>query len=245
MVTGGAKRVGREICLRFAAHGANVAFNYRSSGKEAQETLRELQSAGVRSMAIQADLSDADSCRKLVKCLLSDFGHVDILVNNASEFPRTPLAELAGDPERFEREFNYHAYLHMRAPLYLGMELGLRMKQKGWGRIVNITDRVTVKGQAYRDWVLYLVTKYGLYGITQVLAEELSPEVTVNSVAPGLILPPPYFTPQEVEQILKRIPLRQGASAAEIASDVVHLVLSDSKTGSVVLTDGGTGLHAL
>ena len=80
--------------------------------------------------------------------------------------------------------------------------------------------------------------------MSQVLAEELRPEVTVNSVAPGVVLPPESFSESEVREILERVPLKRAASPEEIAEDVLHLVRSDSKTGSAILTDGGAGMHA-
>jgi NAD(P)-dependent dehydrogenase (short-subunit alcohol dehydrogenase family) len=123
------------------------------------------------------------------------------------------------------------------------MRLGLKMKANGWGRIVNITDRVTVRSQAYSNWILYLVTKYGLFGISQTLAEELRPEVTVNSIAPGLVIPPPEFGEAKVDQLREKVPLKRQVEPEEIAADVVHLVLSDAKNGAVLLTDGGAGTH--
>ncbi len=131
----------------------------------------------------------------------------------------------------------------MRAPLYLGMQLGLQMKANGWGRIINITDRVTVKGQAYRNWILYLTTKYGLFGVNQALAEELKPEVTVNAIAPGLTIAPEDLDEAQLERIKEGLPLKREADPEEIAADVVHLLRSRSKTGSVIVTDSGAGVH--
>src|SRR5206468_10858733 len=130
------------------------------------------------------DVGGVEACVSLADRVLEALGRVDILVNNASDFPRTPLAALVSDGRGFDAALRPLVGVHMAATLYLGARLGLLMKRNGWGRIVNITDRVVVRGQAYRDWALYLATKYGLYGVTQVLAEELAPEVAVNSIAP-------------------------------------------------------------
>jgi pteridine reductase len=243
LVTGGPKRIGKAICLSLAGEGASIVFTYRKSVLEAQETARELQDRKVGVLAVQAELTDLAACDELIAKAVNAFGQVDILVNNASDFPKTPLAELSRDRDLLERQSEYLYRLHMLSPLYLGMQLGLRMKQQGWGRIINLTDRVTAKGQAYRNWSLYLISKYGLYGITQVLAEELRPEVTVNSVAPGLVIPPPDFTPEQIRALCEKIPLRRQVSAEEIAADVLHFVYSDAKTGSVILSDGGAGMH--
>ena len=244
LVTGAARRIGREISLELARQGVDVALSFHSSDEEARKTEEDLRAQGVSAAAFKADLTDLDACDALIDSVISEFGQVDILVNNASDFSQTRLQDLDQDRTRFSHQFDTMARLHMRAPLYLGMRLGLPMKQSGWGRIVNITDRVTSKGQAYPHWVLYLATKYGLYGLTQALAVELSPEVTVNSIAPGLVIPPEEMDPEVVERLRSHIPLKKEAGPEEIASDVLHLIRSSAKTGSVVLTDGGIGVQA-
>jgi NAD(P)-dependent dehydrogenase (short-subunit alcohol dehydrogenase family) len=243
LITGGAKRVGKAISLRLAHEGVNIAFSYLKSAAEAEETRQEIESTGVRAMAIRTDLVDLEACDTLIDEASKISGRVDILVNNASEFPRTALSEIARDRESFQRGFDRLAEIHMRSPLYLGMKLGLEMKKNGWGRIVNMADRVVARGQAYSGWALYLVTKYGLYGVNQVLAQELAPEVTVNAIAPGLVVPPPDFTAEEAAKIVKKIPVGHTVGTKEIAEDVLFLVRSDSKTGSILLTDGGSGLR--
>lgn len=242
LITGSAKRVGRAICLALADQGVDTLVTYRRSAEEARATIQELRERGVQALALHLDLAEISDCERLLKDAEKEFGNIDILVNNASDFSKTPIRELAQDGRDFQNQFDYFAHVHMAAPLYLGLQLGLRMKERGWGRIVNITDRVTVRAQAYPDWALYLTTKYGLMGATQVLARELAPEVTVNSVGPGLVIPPPDFDPEEVERIHRRIPLQRQSSPEEIAADVLHLIRSRSKTGSTILTDGGVGL---
>ncbi len=242
LVTGASMRIGRAICLRLAEEGIQIAFNYRRSASQAEETRRDLEAKGVNVLAIQADLTDLEACDRLMRESAQITGKIDILVNNASDFPKTAAAELVQDRNRFQSTFQSLANLHMQAPLYLGLKLGLEMKRNGWGRIVNITDRVVARGQAYADWILYLATKYGLYGATQALARELAPEVTVNSIAPGLVAPPESFSPEEVNQLLRKIPLRREVGVEEIAEDVLYLIRSHAKTGSVILTDGGSSL---
>ncbi|MGQ9592485.1 MAG: SDR family oxidoreductase, partial [Planctomycetota bacterium] len=197
-----------------------------------------------RAIAVPADLSRAEDLDRLVREARGPSGGVDVLVNNASDFAATPAEALASDPREFERAFERFASVHVRAPLYLGLRLGLEMKRRGWGRIVNIADRVPHAGRAYRDWSLYLVTKYGLEGVTRVLAVELAPEVTVNAVAPGLALPPEGMTAEEVERLARKVPLEAPSGPEEIAEDVLYLIRSEFKTGSTILTDGGAGLEA-
>lgn len=244
LVTGGARRIGRAICLRLASEGARVVLSYRRSEAEARETAREIESRGGRALAVPADLSRAEDLERLVREAQGFTGAVDILVNNASDFAATPAEALASDPREFERAFDRFASVHVRAPLYLGLRLGLEMKRRGWGRVVNVADRVPHAGRAYRNWSLYLVTKYGLEGVTRVLAVELAPEVAVNAVAPGLAVPPEGMAAEEVERLARAVPLEAPSGPEEIAEDVLYLIRSDFKTGSTIVSDGGAGLRA-
>lgn len=244
LITGAAKRVGRTVALALAEAGVHVAITYRLSSEEAEATRRDIEALGVKAVKIAADLTTLSECDRLVEEVFQFLGNVDVLVNNASLFPRTPLEGLARNREQFQRHFDRLAWLHMRAPLYLGMKLGLEMKKSGWGRIINITDSVTARGQAYRNHGLYLATKYGLFGVSQVLAEELRPEVTVNSIAPGLVLPPSGYTAEQTERLVRRVPLKRPVGPEEVAADVLHLIRSEGKTGTVVVSDGGAGNQA-
>lgn len=243
LITGGARRIGRQIGLRLAKEGINIIFNYRSSEEEARETEKTLRELGVEALAVRADLNRLDQCELLISQGRAQFDRIDILVNNASDFPRTPLPELSRNLADFEVKLDQQIGVHMRAPLFLGMQLGMEMKRHGWGRIVNITDAAVAGGSAYKNYPLYLATKYGLYGLTQVLAVELAPEVTVNSIAPGFIRAPDHYSVETVKQLREKIPLRREGGETEIAEDVWFVIRSDFKTGSTILTDGGVAAH--
>ena len=131
LVTGAAKRVGRAICLALADQGVDTLITYRRSAKDAEATSQELQSKGVRALAVQADLAEIGDCGRLVAAAEREFGAIDILVNNASDFAKTPIRELVQEDEEFQNRFDYFAHLHMAAPLYLGIRLGLGMKERG------------------------------------------------------------------------------------------------------------------
>ena len=242
LVTGAAKRIGRRIALRLAENGVNVCFSYRHSRDESRRTLEELRSLGVRTCAIQADLTDIDQCDRLLLELGKTTGAIDILVNNASDFMRTPLEDLDRDQSLFLDTFKTLFKIHVRAPFYLSLRLGLRMKEQGWGRIINITDRAVARAQAYRNHSLYLASKYALFGVTQTLAVELAPEVLVNSVAPGFVIAPPHYSEAKTDRLLQKIPLQREAGSGEIAGDVLHLILAEFKTGSWIVSDGGEGV---
>jgi NAD(P)-dependent dehydrogenase (short-subunit alcohol dehydrogenase family) len=243
LVTGGVRRIGRIIALKLAEEGMDIVINYRKSQEEALETVRAINERGVRSVALQADITRLADCDALIERSTSEFGKIDVLVNNASDFPRTPFVELFSNRDSYERLFDQLVSVHMKGPFYLAGKIGREMKQRGWGRIINITDRCTIKGTAYKDYGPYLVTKYGLYGITQVLAEELAPEVSVNAIAPALVIAPEDYSPEEIRQIREKLPLQREVTPEEIAEDVVHLIKSKGKTGSTILIDAGAGVR--
>lgn len=222
LVTGGSKRIGREICLRLASGGINIIMTYLHDKKTAEKTVLELEKFNVDVKAIQCDLTDLDDCNKLIDL------DIDILVNNASIFGTEDISQ-----------FDQYAYLHMRAPLYLGMKLGKRMKELGQGRIINIIDCIVPHSKAYNKKMLYTATKYGLYGVSQALALELAPEVTVNSICPGLSLP----KDENTEKLVSRTPLKRLVDAKELAEDVWFLLNSKSKTGTVITTDCGINIR--
>ena len=222
LVTGGSKRIGREICLRLASAGINIVMTYFHDKEAAEKTVLELENFNVDVKAIQCDLTNLDDCKKLIDL------DVDILINNASIFGVEDISQ-----------FDQYAYLHMRAPLYLGMHLGKRMKHRRGGKIVNVIDCIVPQGKAYTKKMLYTATKYGLYGVSQALALELAPEVTVNSICPGLSLP----KDENTKKMVSRAPLKRLVDAKELAEDVWHLLNSKSKTGTVITTDCGINIR--
>jgi len=243
VITGGAKRIGRQICLRLAREGINILFTYRSSEEEARDTERSIKELGVKAAAVKVELSNLEDCERLLSQAKELFNSIDILVNNASEFPRTLLATLSDNSLDFKAKLEQQTGIHMRAPLFLGMRLGLEMKARGWGRIINITDSAVASGSAYKNYALYLATKYGLHGITQVLAVELAPEVTVNSIAPGFIRAPDHYSAATIEKLRDKVPLQREGGESEIAEDVWFLIQSEFKTGAAIVTDGGVAAH--
>ncbi len=240
LITGGSQRIGRAIALRLAKEGLSLVITYRHSKKEAEELLEELKTYPIESEIQHCDLASLDSCDQLI----NNVKQIDILINNASEYHSPSLKDLASQRDIFEAAWSAQESVHLRAPFYLSMHFGLRMKEKGFGRIINITDRIVHQGKALKGKALYTATKYGLYGITQSLARELAPEVTVNSVAPGTTLPSPTESGLYYENLRKVLPLQELCHIDDITADVMHLIKSRSKTGTVIITDAGSSLTA-
>lgn len=234
LVTGGAKRVGKAIVHALAARGCKLVVHYHTSQTAAEETVRELISAGREAIALQADITQEEEVDHMIAAALAHFGCVDILVNNAAVFFRTPIDTLT--VEEWERTIE----VNLTGTFLCAHKLGLHMKDKGWGHIINITD---VAGERpWADYVPYSVSKACVMTFTQGLAMELAPEVMVNAIVPG----PMLFqddTPLDIQQreINKTLAKRAG-TPEEVAAVVAFVAGSDYSTGSLFHVDGGRTL---
>jgi NAD(P)-dependent dehydrogenase (short-subunit alcohol dehydrogenase family) len=236
LVTGAARRVGRAIALVMAERGADVVIHYKNSASEAHETVEAVERLGRRAFAIQADLAEPDQVEALADRAIAACEKVDVLVNSAAIFRRTPLEQLtATEWEQFLR-------VNLTAPFLLARRLGLLMRRQGAGKIINIADVAGIKPWA--DFLPYSVSKGLLITMTQGLAKALAPEVQVNAVVPGTVLPAEDYSEKERESIVKGTPLKRIGDPADIANTVLFLVEgSDFITGQVVVVDGGRSIR--
>ena len=232
LVTGGAVRLGRAIALTLAQHGAHVVISYRTSRDEAQETLERLRDLGSRAQAIRADVTNAKDVSALIARIQRTFGRLDVLVNNASIFKRTPFATLT------ESAWNAHLDANLKGPFLCALAASRLMKRRGGGKIINIADWAGER--PYRDYLPYCVSKAGLIALTKALAKELAPSIQVIAIAPGPILPPPDMTPAARRRAVQRLPLKRWGSPQDIASAVTFaLGATDFITGTTIYVDGG------
>jgi pteridine reductase len=235
LVTGGALRVGRQISLELARRGANVVVNYRASTGEAFALVKELADLGVGGLAVQADVSLAADVARLSAEARAEFGSIDVLVNNASIYPRTPLATLS------EAEWDQTMNVNLKGPFLCCKEFGLRMKEQGQGVIVNLADWASE--HPYPDYLPYLTSKGAVVTLTRVFARELAPQVRVNAVAPGPISPPLDMPQEEIDEARGGTLLGRWGSPQDIASTVAYLINgSDFITGAVITVDGGRSI---
>lgn len=232
LVTGGAVRLGRAIALALAQHGAHVVITYRTSRAQARETVERLQGLGSRSEAIRVEVSNAQDVGAMVARIQRRFGRLDVLVNNASIFKRTPFATLT------ESEWDAHLSANLKGPFLCALSASRLMKRRGGGKIVNIADWAGER--PYRDYLPYCVSKAGLIALTKALAKELAPSIQVIAIAPGPILPPPGMTPAARRRAVQRLPLRRWGSPQDIANAVTFaLEATDFITGTTIYVDGG------
>jgi NAD(P)-dependent dehydrogenase (short-subunit alcohol dehydrogenase family) len=231
LVTGAAKRIGRSIALRLASEGAGVVVNYRRSKQEAETVAREIQASGAKALAIQADVSKRAEVAKLFSAAEKAFGRLDILVNNAGEFFPAKFEELT------DEQWDGILDINLKSQFLCAQAAAPVMKRQGRGRIINLTS---LGGMLpWPSFTHYCVSKAGSIMLTRCLARALSPEILVNSVAPGTIQFP--GEPPD-EEYIRRVPLHRTGTGADIAGAVLYLATADFVTGQVMVVDGGRAL---
>jgi NAD(P)-dependent dehydrogenase (short-subunit alcohol dehydrogenase family) len=231
LVTGGAVRVGRAIALALAREGADVAIAYRRSGAAATATVRDLRRLDVRALALRADLARPAEARRLVARVVRRLGKVDILVNNAAVFFRTPL--LTTTPAQFDRLIA----VNLRGAFFCAQAAARAMGRRG-GRIINIADVGAVR--AWPAYVPYGISKAGVAMLTRGLAAALAPGVQVNAVGPGVVLLPEGFPRATRRRIAERIPMRRHGDPGDVAEAVCFFATCPRYiTGQILFVDGG------
>ena len=239
LITGGAKRVGAAICRELHAHGANLMIHYKTSITEARALQAELNLQRANSVAIiQGDLLNIAVLPSLVSETVKQFGHLDILINNASTYYPTEIGKIT--------EENWHDLMgsNLKAPMFLAQAAAVELR-KNYGCIVNITDMHIERPK--KGYVVYSVAKAGLVTLTKSLAHELSPEVRVNAVAPGPVQWPennPQFDEVYRQRVINQTLLKKIGEPQDIAKAVKFLV-ADAPfiTGHVLAVDGGRSLN--
>jgi NAD(P)-dependent dehydrogenase (short-subunit alcohol dehydrogenase family) len=231
LVTGGAVRVGRAIALALADAGADVAIGYRRSAREARATVRELSSRGVRAVAISADLARPVEARRLVERAVAELGPLDVLVNSAAIFLRTPFAETT--PADFDRIMA----VNLRGAFFCAQAAARAMGRRG-GRIVNLADVGAVR--AWPGYVPYGISKAGIVMLTRGLAAALAPAIQVNAVGPGVVLLPDGFPRARARRLARKIPMGRHGDPADVAAAVRFFATCPRYiTGQVLYVDGG------
>jgi 3-oxoacyl-[acyl-carrier protein] reductase/pteridine reductase len=228
LVTGAGKRIGRSIALRLAAEGASIAVNYRSSKSEAESVVREIQAAGAKAVAIQADVSRRAEVEKLFAAVEKEFARLDILVNNAGEFFAAKFEEITD--EQWDGIMN----ANLKSQFLCAQAAAPIMKRLGRGRIINLASLGGLL--AWPSYTHYCVSKAGSIMLTRCMAAALGPEILVNAIAPGTIQFP--GEPPD-EAYVRRVPLHRTGTGDDIAGAAAYLATADFVTGQVIAVDGG------
>ncbi|MGD0438599.1 MAG: SDR family NAD(P)-dependent oxidoreductase [Bryobacteraceae bacterium] len=226
LVTGAAKRIGRGIAIRLHQAGYRVAIHYGTSEKEARETAAECGGAEI----FQANLEHVEEIRRLFGEVADRLGSLYGLVNNAARFRRVdPLAMT-------EVDWDFIQSVNLKATFFCCQQGALLMRKSGAGRIVNISSLGGIRPWA--DHAHYCASKAGVIMLTKALAKAFAPEITVNSVAPGVIL----SSPEEprTKDMIRATPAGRSGTPEEVADAVLYFLnASNFVTGQVLAVDGG------
>ncbi len=238
LVTGGARRLGAAICRRVHAAGANVMIHYRTSAAEARVLAKQLNAARSASAAcVKGDLLNAKMPQALVAACMAEWGRLDVVVNNASNFYPTPVGRMT--------EPMWHDLIgaNLKAPLFIAQCAAAELKKRR-GAIINIVD---IHAELpLKDYVIYSIAKGGLAALTRSLARELAPAVRVNGVSPGPILWPDanlWKSPHTRKRIVDRTLLKRVGEPDDIARTVEFLLTgAPYVTGQIIAVDGGRSI---
>lgn len=236
VVTGGAVRVGRAVSLALAREGMCVVVGYGSSEGPARELVEEIRRGGGEAATVGADLSRMEGVRRLADEAERAFGGIDVLVNNASVFPPDPFE--ATDEEAWDRTLA----VNLKAPFFLTQLLAPGMRARGGGAVVNLADLAGL--QSWQGYAAHSISKAGLVHLTRVAARALAPEIRVNAIAPGTVLPPEDFPEDEVRKLAERAPLKRNGAPGDVVEALLYLLRADFVTGEVLVVDGGRMLRS-
>lgn len=236
LVTGASRGIGRAIARELASNGASVIINYCSDDNGALTTLEEIKSLGGFAKIIKKDISNSKNCEDLINEVISIFGKIDILINNAAKSEIGLFMDM--DNDNLINLIN----TNLLAPLYLSKSAVKFMSSKGNGNIINISS---IWGEAGASCeVVYSTTKGGINLFTKSLAKEVAPfGIRVNAIAPGVINTDMnnFLTMEEKQELIDEIPMNRFGDVNEIAKAVLFLCKDDCKylTGQIIRIDGG------
>ena len=236
LITGAAKRIGKEMALSFFNKGWDVVIHYNSSKDEAEGLAVQMNSERNNSaMLVQANLDNTNEVENLVKKILSKNRSIDALINNASTFYPTPIGTFS------EKNWNALMGSNLKAPLFLIQSFHKEL-EKNKGFIINVTD-INVD-RALVNHSIYLAAKSGLQTLTKSLAKELAPNIRVNAIAPGAILEPPNtdWTAEQKNNIINAVPMKRMGTEKDIVDAAIYLSEAEYVTGQILNIDGGKSL---
>lgn len=231
IVTGGAKRIGRAIALMLARRGYDIILHYNASIDEAENTAKEIEASGRRCYLLSANFDDMTQVLTFIPHAYEISNNCNLLINSASIFERARLLDT--DEDLFNRHFN----VNFKTPFFLSRDFARFYKL---GQIINILDTKISKNMI--AYFAYTLTKKALYEFTKMAAKELAPNIRVNGIGPGLILPPPGQDESYLDEKSRSIPLNRKGNLESIESAISFLIDNDFITGECIFIDGGEHL---
>lgn len=249
LITGGAKRLGRASALALAQAGADVAITFLNSAREAQHTVVDLSSLGVRAFALRCDVTDESSVKSVMKEAGRELGRIDILVNNAADYSTVDFERLT--VRQWDEMFatntrgpflvSREALTWMRRKRAQSRQSGVKKSEKTQGKIIHMGSL-----GGLRPWTThahYCSSKAALHMLTKVMAKGLAPQIAVNAVAPGMIDLGEKSAAAFMRRMARQTPMQRNGDADDVAAAVLFFATAPQFiTGQILAVDGGLGL---
>ena len=233
LITGSARRIGRAIARHLAEKGWSLALHYNRSERDAERLLKEMAQnyPDQEFILFQSDLQNLFAVEELVDVVVKAFGQLDLLINNASVFEASPIRETHFDLLDKLMMVNY------RAPFLLMRDFAQLVDK---GLIINIVDtRITTNEW---DYAAYTISKKALWELTKMAALELAPDIRVNAIAPGVIIPPENKDETYLWKLARKTPMQQPGGFEPICSSLQYIIENEHLTGQLLFCDGGQNL---
>jgi NAD(P)-dependent dehydrogenase (short-subunit alcohol dehydrogenase family) len=233
LITGASKRIGKALAEHLAEKGWNVAVHFNSSGSLANKLVSELSAKyqGQKFAIFKTNLSEMTEVQMLISNVISDFGKIDLLINNASVFDASYLKKTS--MELFDSQFN----VNLKAPFFLIRDFANLCKT---GNIINFVDTRVTSNKS--NFAAYSLSKKTLWELTKMAALELSPNIRVNAIAPGVTLPPDDEDEEYLQNLAKYIPMKRPGGIEPIIKSLNFILENNHLTGQLLFADGGENL---
>ena len=234
LITGAAKRIGRQLALDLAAAGHDIVVHYNQSALEAEEVATKIRAFGRRAALVQGDLAEDDSAERLIAAAAKQMGLLTALINNASIYEFDQIGSI--DTKTWQR----HMDINLRAPVLLAQAFARQLPKGVAGNVINVIDgRVWKLNPRYFS---YTISKSALWTATRTLAQALAPDIRVNAIGPGPTLAPKGASLEEHARDEANTLLHHGASPAEISAAVRFVLSQPAMTGQMIALDAGQHL---
>ena len=234
LVTGAARRLGRAIAFDLARRGWSVGVHYHASAAEALAVVEEIKSTGGQAAAFAADLARSEAPEPLIESCTATLGPITCLINSAACYEWDDIQTLDRD------SWQTHLDVNLRAPIFLAQALARRLPQGVLGNVINIIDQKVLRPNP--EFFSYTIAKSALWTATQTLAQGLAPQIRVNAIAPGPVLPSLKQSEEEFARECRATLLRRGVNVDEVTAAVRFLLETPSITGQMIVLDSGQHL---
>lgn len=229
LVTGSAKRLGKEFALHLAKMGYDIGVHFHQSSTDAERTAHEIENLGRKAYLLPADLRDPAAIKAIFEKIAQEKLNLRLLVNSASIMPREPLGEVI--PEHWDSIIN----LNLRAPLLCIQEAANLMKKGGC--IINLSDSGAQKN--WNQYAAYILSKAGIEKLTMMAARKYAPDIRVNAIGPGLVLPSKDLDAETWDALVEKVPAKRIVKIEEILEVLQFLIENTYITGQILRIDGG------